>query len=235
MTLSASTICGGGGGGAVRGGGRLCLAPGFLPPGAAVVSGIQAGPQGRRRRRCAAALRPEGRPRDNARCPLPGMSGGEAATFADQAAASWSRISASASAGVFQSRVLRGRPFSSSATAARCAGPYPASEVPLGKYWRSSPLVFSLLPRCHGACGSQKKIAQSGGDRDLRVRAHLPALIPGQRPAHRVRQPRDHRGQRVRHRRRVTPGGQRHQHREPGGALHQGADRGLAGSSPEAQ
>jgi hypothetical protein len=26
----------------------------------------------------------------------------------------------------------------------------------LGKYWRSSPLVFSLEPRCQGACGSQK-------------------------------------------------------------------------------
>ena len=26
----------------------------------------------------------------------------------------------------------------------------------LGKYWRRSPLVFSLDPRCHGACGSQK-------------------------------------------------------------------------------
>jgi hypothetical protein len=30
------------------------------------------------------------------------------------------------------------------------------STVPLGKYWRSSPLVFSLLPRCQGECGSQK-------------------------------------------------------------------------------
>ena len=29
-------------------------------------------------------------------------------------------------------------------------------SVPLGKYWRSSPLVFSLLGRCHGECGSQK-------------------------------------------------------------------------------
>jgi hypothetical protein len=28
--------------------------------------------------------------------------------------------------------------------------------VLLGKYWRSSPLVFSLLPRCQGECGSQK-------------------------------------------------------------------------------
>ncbi len=29
-------------------------------------------------------------------------------------------------------------------------------SVPLGKYWRSSPLVFSLVPRCHGDLGSQK-------------------------------------------------------------------------------
>jgi hypothetical protein len=27
----------------------------------------------------------------------------------------------------------------------------------LGKYWRSKPLVFSLLPRCQGLWGSQKK------------------------------------------------------------------------------
>ena len=87
----------------------------------------------------------------------PGMSGGDAATAGScQAAASRSRISASASAGVFQPSVLRGRPFSSSATAASCPGPYPARDVPLGKYWRSSPLVFSLLPRCHGLCGSQE-------------------------------------------------------------------------------
>ena len=29
-------------------------------------------------------------------------------------------------------------------------------SLPLGQYWRSSPLVFSLVPRCHGECGSQK-------------------------------------------------------------------------------
>src|SRR3954470_13614709 len=29
-------------------------------------------------------------------------------------------------------------------------------SVPLGRYWRSRPLVFSLEPRCHGACGSAK-------------------------------------------------------------------------------
>ena len=29
-------------------------------------------------------------------------------------------------------------------------------SVPFGKYWRSSPLVFSLVPRCHGLRGSAK-------------------------------------------------------------------------------
>jgi len=29
-------------------------------------------------------------------------------------------------------------------------------SVPFGKYCRSNPLVFSLVPRCHGLCGSQK-------------------------------------------------------------------------------
>ena len=29
-------------------------------------------------------------------------------------------------------------------------------SVPLGKYWRRSPLVFSFDPRCQGAWGSQK-------------------------------------------------------------------------------
>ena len=73
------------------------------------------------------------------------------------AQAAWlSRNSASASAGVFQPSVLRGRPFSSSATSASCSGEWADRSVPLGKYWRSSPLVFSLLARCQGECGSQK-------------------------------------------------------------------------------
>jgi hypothetical protein len=29
--------------------------------------------------------------------------------------------------------------------------------VPFGKYWRSSPFVFSFVPRCQGLCGSAKK------------------------------------------------------------------------------
>jgi hypothetical protein len=55
--------------------------------------------------------------------------------------------------------------------------------VPLGKYWRSSPLVFSLVPRCQGLCGSQQVDRQAGIDAQLGVLGHLGALVPGQRPA----------------------------------------------------
>jgi hypothetical protein len=69
------------------------------------------------------------------------------------------RYSSSASAGVFHPSVLRGRPFSAEATASSSSGECLARSVPLGKYWRSRPFVFSLVPRCHGLCGSQKKTA----------------------------------------------------------------------------
>jgi putative transposase len=62
----------------------------------------------------------------------------------------------SASAGVFQPSALRGRELRATATAAICSALCVLRSVPLGKYWRSSPLVFSLVPRCHGLCGSQK-------------------------------------------------------------------------------
>src|ERR671911_1243026 len=64
--------------------------------------------------------------------------------------------SSRASAGVFQSRVLRGRRLRAVATAVRSSALCLLRSVPLGKYWRSSPLVFSLVPRCQGLCGSQK-------------------------------------------------------------------------------
>ena len=48
-------------------------------------------------------------------------------------------------------RVLR-----ASATASRSSRLCRARSVPLGKYWRSRPLVFSLVPRCQGLWGSQK-------------------------------------------------------------------------------
>ena len=31
---------------------------------------------------------------------------------------------------------------------------YTDSSVPSSKYWYNRPLVFSLLPRCQGLCGS---------------------------------------------------------------------------------
>ena len=66
------------------------------------------------------------------------------------------RNSSRASAGVFQPSVLRGRVLSASATASRSSRECRDRSVPLGKYWRSSPLVFSFVPRCQGLCGSQK-------------------------------------------------------------------------------
>src|SRR2546430_6125904 len=51
-----------------------------------------------------------------------------------------SRCSFSASAGVFQASVLRGRLLRAAATALSSPGFQRARSVPLGKYWRSSPL-----------------------------------------------------------------------------------------------
>jgi hypothetical protein len=64
--------------------------------------------------------------------------------------------SASHAAGVCHDKVLRGRALSSSATAASRSASWLRRLVPFGKYWRSSPLVFSLLGRCHGLAFSQK-------------------------------------------------------------------------------
>ena len=45
--------------------------------------------------------------------------------------------------------------MSSAATLARWAAVCTRKSVPLGKYWRSSPFVFSFVPRCHGLARSQ--------------------------------------------------------------------------------
>ena len=58
--------------------------------------------------------------------------------------------------GVSQSRHLRGRLFIRSAALLTSACDTPSKRVRLGKNWRSNPLVFSLVPRCPGAAGSQK-------------------------------------------------------------------------------
>ena len=71
----------------------------------------------------------------------------------------WCESSSSlkASDGVFQPSVFRGRRLSVAATAATSLALCRLRSVPLGKYWRSRPLVFSFVPRCHGLRGSQKK------------------------------------------------------------------------------
>src|SRR3954451_15660331 len=78
---------------------------------------------------------------------LDAAAGGQAAAV---------KYSVSTSAGVFHPSALRGRPFSVAATAASSSALWRARSVPLGKYWRSSPLVFSLVARCQGLRGSQK-------------------------------------------------------------------------------
>src|SRR4029453_9010811 len=65
--------------------------------------------------------------------------------------------SASASDGVLKFRVCRGRPLSSAAIASRAAWSSWRKSALLGRYWRSSPLVFSLGARCQGLRGSQKE------------------------------------------------------------------------------
>src|SRR5215207_2750427 len=60
------------------------------------------------------------------------------------------------SVGLANSRRLRGRWLSWSATASSSASVTVEKSKPFGKYCRRRPLVFSLDPRCQGACGSQK-------------------------------------------------------------------------------
>ena len=52
--------------------------------------------------------------------------------------------------------VWRGRPFSSAAISSSSTWLRAARSLPFGRYWRSSPLVFSFEPRCQGEWGSQK-------------------------------------------------------------------------------
>ncbi|WP_461070496.1 transposase [Streptomyces pseudoechinosporeus] len=61
-----------------------------------------------------------------------------------------------ASAGVLSPRMRRGRWFSCRATSRRSRAVWTDRSLPLGKYCRSRPFMFSFVPRCQGECGSQK-------------------------------------------------------------------------------
>ena len=52
--------------------------------------------------------------------------------------------------------------------------------VPLGRYWRNNPFVFSLVPRCQGLYGSAKKIRIASRSSQACVLSHLFAPIVGQ-------------------------------------------------------
>ena len=66
------------------------------------------------------------------------------------------RRSPISSIGFLNASRLRGRSLSSWATHSRSSLLCTPRSVPLGKYCRSRPLVFSFVPRCQGECGSQK-------------------------------------------------------------------------------
>lgn len=57
-------------------------------------------------------------------------------------------------------------------------------SVLLGKYWRSSPLAFSLVLRCPGLCESGEVDPTVQGSADLLVQGEFAALIPGLGGAH---------------------------------------------------
>ena len=118
--------------------------------------------------------------------------------------------SASASDGVLNPSVCRGRLLSFRAMVSKSSWSRVLKSRVRGRYWRSRPLVFSFVSRCHGLAG------------------HLRAPVPGQRPAHVRRQlrqcglhPGDELGGGV-------PVGQVGQDEEPGVPLDEGTDGGAA-------
>src|SRR5262249_28859569 len=60
------------------------------------------------------------------------------------------------SEGVRQPRIARGRLLSRSSIAASAAASCLVRSLPLGRYWRNRPLVFSFVPRSHGLAGGAK-------------------------------------------------------------------------------
>jgi transposase len=65
-------------------------------------------------------------------------------------------IASNLAAGVSNPSRLRGRVLSFAATTSRSSWVKYFIVSPFGKYWRSSPFVFSFVPRCHGLLGSAK-------------------------------------------------------------------------------
>ncbi len=111
----------------------------------------------------------------------------------------WCESSSSlkASDGVFQPRVFRGRRLSVAATAATSLALCRLRSVPLGKYWRSRPLVFSFVPALPRTAGVAEEDVQPRVDTQLSVLGHLRALVPGQGPTKLIRERSDRRCDRI--------------------------------------
>jgi hypothetical protein len=76
------------------------------------------------------------------------------------------------------SSVLRGRSFRLFAMRLRSPPVSSDRSVPLGMYWRNSPLVFSFEPAAT-AMGVAEVDRDAGVDREVGVAVHLCAYVPG--------------------------------------------------------
>lgn len=136
------------------------------------------------------------------------------------------------SAGVSQSRALRGRPLSSSAIAARASMSWALWSVRLGRYWRRSPLTLLVRSALPGRGRLAEVDGHVGGHDESAVLTHLGALVPGQRASHRGGQAGECRHGRLRRSARLggVPGRGggwcvRRVSRRPSGIPHRGSDR----------
>ena len=85
------------------------------------------------------------------------------------------------SAGHLKPSDLRGRVFSFQAIASSSSCEKPLKSLPLGRYCRSRPLVFSLMPALPGTVRIGEVDFHPGGFGQPVMRCHFPALIVRQR------------------------------------------------------
>src|SRR6266404_5157503 len=93
---------------------------------------------------------------------------------------------ANTSSGEWNVCVARGRLFKLSAMASSSSCVCTDKSVPLGRYWRSSPLVFSQVPRQPGAVRIAEVHPDASVGAELTVARHLLSLIVRQALAQRL-------------------------------------------------